>query len=228
MKYLDEDIRALFNGKSTNDEWIQKGDAFMSKRQYSNAKHCYGKGGDTLKEQNASAAYFEQEGDRLTATDTKTSREFYLQSSELFRGLNKMSDAIRLYEKVGEYEQVAWIYESMNRWYDAGVYYEKVKVPKLEKASMVYWKCYAIPDALRCAYACHEYTTAIEELRRIPQSLQPADYCKLITECARKGALYFHRKKQLQEMMSCILSFPSTDSKRDFLKLYVTIYCGYC
>ena len=175
------------------------------------------------KEQHASASFFEQEGDRLTATDSKTSKECYLQSSELFRGLNKLSDAIRCYEKAKEYEQAAWIYESMNRWYDAGVCYEKV--PTLGKASMVYWKCYAIPEALRCAYACHEYRTAIEELRRIPQHLQPVDYCKLMTECARKGALYFHRKKQLQEMMSCISSFPSTDSKRDFLKQYVNIYC---
>ena len=217
LKVMDEDIRALFSGQqSSSEEWIQKGDAFMLKRQFSNAKYCFGKGGDTLKEQHANAAHFEQEGDRLNATDSKTSKERYVLSSELFRALNKLSDAVRCYEKAEEFEQAALINETLTRWHDAGVCYEKVR--KLERAAQVYWKCYEILHALRCAYACHGYSTAIEELKKIPQSFQPSDYSMKMTECARKGALYFHGRKKVLEMMNCISCFPSADSKRDFLK----------
>ena len=216
MKVLDDDIRSLFSGQSSSEEWVLKGDAFMMKRQYSNAKFCYAKGGDTLKEQHANAAQFEQDGDRVSSTDEKLSHERYSQAAALYQGLNKLSDTVRCLEKGKEFDKAAVIYEALGRWNDAGSCYEKIL--NFESAAVVYWKSFNIPSALRCSYACHLYQPALEQLQKVPANLQPKDYNGLLIECARKGALYFHKKKRVEEMMKFVMSFPTTNSKREFLR----------
>jgi len=222
MKLLDADIKALFSGKSSASEWIQKGETFMSKRQFANAKFCFSKGGDAKKENHANAAQLEQDGDRIQATDFKGAVSLYSQSSELYLEINMQLDAARCLEKAKNFIRAASIYESIARFNNAGACYENAN--KLEDAAEMYWKADNILNALRCSYKCNIYRTALDNLLRLNKSTIIPNFDAVLSGCTRKGALYYHQKKSIDDIMYFVSHFATTDAKREFLKQYVQYY----
>lgn len=237
---FDQDIKALFNNKSSPLEWKLKGDSFFSKNQYQNAKFCYIKCDDVNLINKATAYEMEQEGDKILIKDKHLANSHYKSAANLFFNLNMIDKTAECYEKAEEYSTAAVHYENILLWENAGYCYEKAN--DFGKAAAAYWKINKLSKAIEACYCGSLYKTAIEylldfknrnnrmrydevdtienekinDIGNVSES-DSIDIDAMITESSKKGARHCHLRKKSSEMMFFVNLFSTTSQKINFL-----------
>eukprot|EP01035_Chromulina_nebulosa_P017348 gene17348-22895_t len=145
---LDDHIRSFFNSKSGPSEWKEKGNIFMSKKQYENAKYCYHRSGDAELEKLAGAHESEMNGDKIFIVNESKAISHYFSAALEFQNLNEFGESARCYEnKCKDYKNAAILYEKISKWGKAASCYEKLESYSL--ATNFYWKDYDLDNAVR-------------------------------------------------------------------------------
>lgn len=214
IKTLDEDIRAMFNMKSTPEEWLLKANAYLAKKLFYNAKFSFRKAGDIPNERLATAMEFEDFADRSIKAQGSLdpdSKSNLINAAVLFVGLSKFSDAARCYSHGNENKLAAQYYEQLEKWNEAGVHYERASL--FTPAGNCFWKSNDIGKAVECGYINYEYQKILDNLATAESKRISFNFSEAREDCAEKAAIHYHENADIKSMMQYLALFPTFKKK---------------
>jgi superfamily I DNA/RNA helicase len=220
-KPLDQDIRNLFLAESNPEQWQELGRQLFERQNYSDARLCYKRAGDTFHEELCDAAELELDGDKVAVASPPGARALYKEAAQKYLKLEGYKHkAAQCSERAGEFALAAGYFTDISRHGDAGRCFERGAI--WTEAAQAYDSANDVENALRCCYKQQDFERGREMLSsfRTRKLFTEANYATRLEGWARKAALHFHSRKELVTMIQFVDLFRDTNEKRTFLRRY--------
>ncbi|XP_045164107.2 TPR and ankyrin repeat-containing protein 1-like [Mercenaria mercenaria] len=221
----------VFAEKSSQADWIRRGDDFMRHSLYGVAAKCFGMGGDHEREKIALA-----HGQALTASRLKDNpremREEFLYAAELYMECDRPTKAAICLQNAKERDLAAGLFEKLGQYERAAEIYRKLKRPA--SSSRCYEQLGNYNKAVEVLYESENFDLAIDTLRRyhmimkelhqkrspIPAQLVANKPEAFYTEekLSHRAAELFHKYKNVEKMLDAVDRFQNINDKVEFLK----------
>ncbi|KAL3888638.1 hypothetical protein ACJMK2_001003 [Sinanodonta woodiana] len=229
--FKDSQFETGFAEKSSLDDYIKKGEAFMKNRLYEMAAKCFGMAGEPLKQKVALAHQRAHVASQLKDNPQAMCEEF-IKAARLYLECDRPANAARCLYNAKERELAAQIFEKLGKFERAGEIYHRLRLP-LESS-----RCYELVGnfnrAVEVLYENENYDMVIDTLRRykikteeyesrgepIPQSLitnKPSDRFSE-GQLSYMAADLFHKYNIRERMLDALDRLPCWQDRVQFLK----------
>ncbi|CAH1801861.1 unnamed protein product [Owenia fusiformis] len=221
---------AIFAHTSTQEEWLKRGDYYMSHKLYEVAAKCYRKGNSSEKEMLAMAHHKAIQAEQLR-NNPKKMREEFLLAAESFLKCELALEAAKCLYNAKEFLMGARLFEKLQKYNNAAVLYQKAKCPG--EASMCYEMMHDYKRAIESFVSQELYDKAADVVeryhmkkqeyvstgRRVPPELlqnPPGSLQSIEHLCFQSAKIHFHRRNDV-EMKGALSKLPF-ETQIDFLK----------